>query len=378
MKTLRLAGLLLCLWLYGCSKSEDGPGVVETDEGISARYTLLLKKEGTYTSAQFHANAISIGTVTDSGMAGEPFKEPELTYKNRGIYCFYRSLPDCSGELRFLDLASGNGSVKKVFGDNPSCGREITALACSENMAYIGYSMPGTGIKETVYVIKATGFGDNADAFPETALEKAPLQLVWSNNRLFVLSYDSAISANFLLVLNGDTGILEQELNLDTGVQQLLPTPEGNLLISYPTRHLLLDPVSLEVLARVVYAEGKEPNIGGALSFQFDASNNLYYAMPTAMEGTTYAHIPAVYDLSNHIAYLYYYENFLNENERNIYYSIADTRVVGYDHHNGLLLIGYQKPGSDTGGLLRIKPVPEPKFIDQVDLQGIPVQMEVY
>jgi len=31
--------------------------------------------------------------------------------------------------------------------------------------------------------------------------------------------------------------------------------------------------------------------------------------------------------------------------------------------------------GSNEGGLMRIKPVPEPAFIDNIDLDGVPYQI---
>lgn len=377
MKTLCLPGLLLCLWLSSCSKSEVGPGTVDTDEGVTAQYTLLLSDGGSYTPVEFTANALTIEPSVEGTMAPEPFIAPEITYRNNSVLCFYRTLADCSGEVRYMGLTDGNVSVKKVFGDTPSCGREIMGLACSGSTAYIGYNMPGGGIKETLYLVRAVSLADAPAAFPETELEYAPQQLLWTNNRLYVLSYDIGTDTYFLNVLNGETGASQQELDLGSGVQQLLVTNAGKLLVSYEQRHLLLSPTNLEVLSRVVYAEGKKPNLGESPTFYFDPADHLYYAMPTALNGTEYDHIPAVYDLANHIAYLYYYENFLNENQRNTYYAIGDTRVVGYDHHNGFLLIGYQKAGSSTGGLIRIKPVPEPKLIDQISLDGIPMQIHV-
>ena len=60
-------------------------------------------------------------------------------------------------------------------------------------------------------------------------------------------------------------------------------------------------------------------------------------------------------------------------------YGIGDTRSVAFDQHNGLLLIGYEKAGNvGEGGLLRVKPVPEPKFIDQIDLEGVPMHLIVH
>ena len=377
MKTLRLLGLLLCLWLAGCSKSEVGPGAVDTDEGITAHYTILLSDGTNFVPTQLTANALTIEGTASGTMPQEPFALPDITYRHNSALCFYRALGDCSGEVRSLNLESGNAHVRKIFGDSPSCAREVLALAGSDNTAFIGYNMPGGGIKETVFMVRAVSLADLQAGFTETELEFAPRQMLWSNNRLYVLAYDNAGDTYRLYVLDGELAPQQQELDLGSGVAQIFLTHSGQLLVSYEQRHLLLDPVTLEVLSRVVYAEGKTPNIAWSPASYFDPSDRLYYSMPTAQSETEYAHIPAIYDLGEHIAYLYYFENFLNEAQRNTYYAIADTRAVAYDHHNGLLLIGYQKTGGSKGGLIRVKPVPDPKLIDQIALDGVPMQIHV-
>ncbi len=98
--------------------------------------------------------------------------------------------------------------------------------------------------------------------------------------------------------------------------------------------------------------------------------------MPTNFSGTSYPNIPAVYDFENNTAILYYYENFLSEQEQLVEFEIGDTSMVSYDAKNNLILIGYQKSGDpDKGGLLRIRPIPNPAFIDNIDLNGVPFQM---
>ena len=377
MKTLYLPGLLLCLWLAGCSKSEVGPGAVETDKGVTAHYTILLSDGTSCVPTQLTANALAIEENPVGTIPRDPFELPEITYRNKSVLYFYRTLGDCSGEVRYLDLEDGSTKVKKVFGDSPTCAREVLALAGSVNTAYIGYNMPGGGIKETVFMLRAVSLADDQAGFTETELEYAPRQMLWLNNRLYILAYNNTGDSYFLYVMDGESGTKEQELDLGSGAAQLLLTSGGQLLVSYEQRHLLLNPVSLEVLSRVVYAEGKTPNIARSPAYYFDPTDHLYYAMPTSLSGTSYEHIPAVYDLGEHIAYLYYYENFLNESQRNTYYAIADTKVVAYDHHNGLLLIGYQKTGGSKGGLIRVKPVPDPKLIDQISLDGVPMQIHV-
>ena len=98
--------------------------------------------------------------------------------------------------------------------------------------------------------------------------------------------------------------------------------------------------------------------------------------MPTNFSGTSYPNIPAVYDFETNTAFLYYYENFLSEQEQLVEFEIGDTSMVSYDAKNNLILIGYQKSGDPgKGGLLRVRPIPNPAFIDNIDLNGVPFQM---
>lgn len=91
-----------------------------------------------------------------------------------------------------------------------------------------------------------------------------------------------------------------------------------------------------------------------------------------------YSLIPAVYDFNKNSAILYAFENFLTETQLDFELEIENTTLVHYDEVNNLLLIGYKKSGEDKkGGLLRINPVPQPKFAGNLDLDGIPYALYV-
>jgi len=282
------------------------------------------------------------------------------------------------GGLFYWDPASGNLNWESIFEDLPGCDRQLLAIAHSPSAVYVGYSLPGSGMKEVLFYLRFWSKETGSASLGDIAIEKEPLQLLWSGNRLFVLTYDIETGKNSLQVLDSQTGTVEDELDLGLDVLKIMKTISGQLLISYQSRHLLLDATNLEVVSRVQYIAGKEPHFGESGTNYFDPSGLLYYAMPTGGEGTEIPHITGVYNFSDYTAYLYYYENFLSP-ERIAQYAIGDTRTVAFDAHNGLILIGYEKSGTGgKGGLLRIKPVPEPKFIDQINLDGIPEQLIVY
>lgn len=376
MNTQRLAVLLLGLLLLSCSKSEDSDGTPTEDSGVATKYTMLLEQGDMINSTGFNADAL---TVSPGGnqITGLPVEFPEITYREGNSFSFLRVLPDCNPEIRHL---SGSGSLLKIdsfFGDTQVCERRYISLAHSAEHVFLGNSSPGTGIKETLHHIRILAMDNSTPLVGRIALENEPIQLFWSEPRLFVLEYNIETGMYTLAAYNIQNGESEGELDLGTGVMKVLKNPAGQLLVSYQVRHVVVDTASLQIIGRVLYNDGKDPRYGESPATYFDPSGILYYAMPTDFNNTTFAHIAGVYDFAKYTAYMYYFENYLNAEDIERY-GIGDTKSVAFDHHNGLLLIGYEKEGSTgKGGLLRVKPVPEPKFIDQTDLEGVPLHLIV-
>jgi hypothetical protein len=372
MNTKRLAILLMGLILLSCSKPGSGPIENPEDPGVDSKYSVLLSNDGAINSAGFTANAVEISTDGVQSQVAQTGTEM-LYYRKGNTFSFLNPVPGCNASIQYWDEGGISLYLDQVFPEDDNCERKIIAFSHSEQAFYIAYSIPGTGMKEVLYYIRALQFEDGDAVFDDIAIQKEPLQLLSSGNRVFVLTFDTQLGNNTLQVLNAATGTEEMTSDLGTGVVKVISTTEGNILVSYPTRHLILEAYSLEVLSRVSYLDGKEPNFANSESYYFDPAGALYYAMPTDPSDSFAAHIPAVYDFSKYTAYLYFFENFLSE-DRLEAYDIGDTRAVAYDHNNGILLIGYEKANAaGTGGLVRIKPDPEPEFIDQTDLEGEPL-----
>jgi hypothetical protein len=268
-----------------------------------------------------------------------------------------------------------------VFADLASCEMEVLSLTHSKDSLYLAYSYPGSGLKEKHHFLRAVKVdGDHAE-FTEFELSREPRQVIYSHNRLFILSreqdVDTEDAEGFSLgVFNPISGEMIHDINLDDEVQNVFRTMEGHIVVSYRKLHLLIDSHTLGILSTVRYNEGSEPDFGETAKAYFDTLGNLYYTRPTGLAETTYESIPGVYDFLSNTAVLYYYENFLSESERNFKYEIGNTSLVSYDMANNIILIGYRKSGgSGKGGLLRIKPIPEPEFIDNTDLDGIPYEV---
>ncbi len=377
MYTERLAVLLLGLMLLACSTSEEGPPQPPVDDiGVPSNYSILLSDGTTLKSTSYEANAV--GIMPQSGTNDlQPIGFPELTYRDALSFSFLKTEGNCTAMVHYWEAATATIRQIALFVEEPDCERNITSVAHSGKQVLVSYGRPGDGPKVLDYFISSIPLAEGGAEWKDLALEKEPLQLLWSSDRIFVLNFDHSNGKNSLLVLDDSNGQLINELDLGTDVLKILKNSAGQLLVSYKERHLLIDAHSLETLSRVVYTAGKEPNFGNSEVGYFDPGGTLYYSMPTGLNSTEYEHIPGVYNFEKHTAYLYYFENFLTEERRELF-DIGDTRALGYDHHNGLILIGYRKAINPLkGGLLRVKPVPEPKFVDQIDLEAVPLHILV-
>jgi hypothetical protein len=258
----------------------------------------------------------------------------------------------------------------------------VKSITHSNTHVYLVYGVPGSGPKETDYFIRSVDATSSEHSFSEKELNKEPRQIIFSNNRVFILSRDIDADKGdvkyALVVYDSTSGELIHDLNLDFDAQRIFKKIDGNILVSYPDLHLTVNSATLGISNTVRYNDGKEPKFGSTKATYLDTVGNLYYPVPTDLSETEYPNIPGVYDFSTNTAILYFYENFLTEEERDFEFEIGDTSTVSYDAGNNLILIGYQKSGSENkGGLLRIKPIPEPKFIDNIDLEGVPFEIFV-
>jgi len=161
------------------------------------------------------------------------------------------------------------------------------------------------------------------------------------------------------------------EINLGADARTIAKNSDGNILVSFNGMHIIIDSAILKSISEVRYNAGKEPKFGFLAEGVFN-DGKLYYRRSEENTGDI-PQIPAVYDFSRNMITLYYYENWLTAEQLQFEYNIGDTSMVSYDPKNNLILIGYRKKGNDQlGGILRIKPAPEPKFIDNTDLEGVP------
>ncbi|WP_297793445.1 hypothetical protein [uncultured Eudoraea sp.] len=377
MQTYRVYFLLLSVILMGCSDDlNENKESIDDLPSVDANYSLIVKNNDILSLINLNADADNI--TLDPGISEfENISLPVISYREGKEISIYKSQTDCSGVISLYDFKNDGVRKTVVFDDLANCELIVLALAHSTNAIYIAYEVPGQGLKETGYYIRSIDTSNSEPEFVDIELEKKPMQAVYSEDRVFILTEDPEDdNKNAVIVLDTTTNELVVETNLGFEVQRIFKASESEIIIGYADQHTVINSTSMNVLKSVRYTEGKEPRFADSECYFYYEKDNLYYAMPTDLNGTSYPNIPAVYDFESNTAILYYYENFLTEQEQSNEFEIGNTSLVSYDSKNNLILIGYQKSEDpEKGGLLRIRPIPNPKFIDNIDLNGVPYQM---
>lgn len=376
MKTYNLFYLLLvCLIVSSCSKSDGGSGDEGEITGAQADYNILLTYGSTLKSLLLNADS-ELVTINPKASPFEDMEIPNLTYKDGNVIAMYQSTGDCSAQVLKYDFAQDTSQEIELFADLGTCELTAYAIAHSSSKLYIAY---GIKLTETItnYFVRAIDLDASETSYDDVPLNKKPMDLVYSNNRLFILTLDEEITdENALSVMDTSTNTLLIEVGLGYNAQKIIKNIDGNLVISYDELHTLMNSETLAV-QYINYEPGKEPKFVGAKSSNFDSMGSLYYAMDPGTY-SIYPSIPAIYDFGKNLTILYAYENFLTEVERTLEYKIETTTTVGFDEKNGFMLVGYKKlDGSGKGGLLRIKTGLEPAVIDNLNLDGIPFDIIV-
>lgn len=379
MKTYNLIYALLAFAIIGCNKSDNGGDDNGKDPGEDATYTLLAKEDGVLTGTLINATA----EVTTLNPAASPFEDmplPDLTYKDGTILTTYQKDTDCGGKISQFDFSDDSSKNMDLFSDLTDCELTATAIAHSDDMFYIAYS-PEDG---SDYLVRAIDPSKTESNFVDVPLKAQPQdptyipkELVFANNKLFILGHDEEATDEYhVLVLDPATNSLIHDVNLGFDVKQIFKNPGDNIIVSYSELHTELNSTTMAV-EYTNYGPGTEPQFTNSKYNHFDGDGRMYYEMPPGSH-STYPIIPAVYDFEEQLAILYVYENFLTEAERNFEYEIESTTMVCYDDKNEFILIGYKKMGSSNkGGLMRVKPAPEPELIDNLDVDGIPYKLFV-
>ncbi|MBM1107443.1 hypothetical protein JQC67_14910 [Aurantibacter crassamenti] len=383
MKTYNLLYLLLACVIFSCSKSDSGsnsdPDKKEENTGADASYNLLVKDEGLLSSTLINATAETT-ILNPAKSTFEDMPVPNIIYNDGSVLTAYHQVTDCSGTISQFDFSTNTLTELEVFTEMSDCELNVSAIAHSDAKFYLTYESDDSN-EYFVRVIDSNGAESNFidvplrdDVFDPTYV---PKELVFANNRLFILGHDEDATDEYhIITMDGTNNTLIHDLNLGFKVKQIFKNPDDNIIVSYSNLHSLLNSSSM-VVKYTNYGEGTQPNFTNSKYNYFDKEGRMYYETPPGAI-STYATIPAVYDFDEQLAILYAYENFLTEAQYSFEFEIENTSMVAYDDKNDYIIIGYKKKGSvNKGGLLRIKPAPDPALIDNLNVEGIPYKLFV-
>lgn len=368
---------LFALVLFGCSKSDNGSD--EDGEkkmtSIDADYVTLLSKNGNLKPQLLNANAelITLNPV-ESALAEKLI--PDLSFIDGFNFLQYHSDGNCGGQVSIHNFNSDTTIEIPVFTDFNDCNLTTTSIAKFEDFIFISYEI--TSANPSSYLVRIIDASTVEMSSVDVTLDEKPVDLTFANNRLFILTVDELVTdENNLFVMDMSSKTLVHEMGLGYGVRRIFTDIEDNVIISYNELHTTLNSSTM-AFEYTQYESGTEPKFAASESSNFDLEGRIFYPMEPS-SNSSYPLVPAIYDFSKKLVILYAYENFLTEAKRNFEYEIETTTAVGYDEKNGLMLIGYKKinSASKEGGLLRIKLAPDPAFIDNIDLDGIPVEIMI-
>ncbi|MEH6760625.1 MAG: hypothetical protein V7687_05605 [Maribacter arcticus] len=368
MKTYNIvAYFIMALSFVACEKSSE-----ESTEEIAieapTNYTVFL-------SSSNNLNAVVLGTSNDelivknSVASFSEIPSEYVKFRDSDEISFYYT-SNCQANIELYNAANNTANSFQVFQDLDPCAIEVTAITHTAELIFIAYEreLLGKDMQNVVRIISLNNSGEN---YIDITLDKKPVDLITSSNRLFVLTLNEFVTDEYhLSVLDLNTNQQIVEVDLGYNALKLFKNNSEQVLISYLELHTTLDPISLDK-TYTTYSENTAPDFITTKDSFLDSSGKMYFQK--AMLNTEIDMVPAIYDFQKNNTVVYLFENFLTESDINVKYRIATTTSIGYDEQNNYMLIGYQKKGEvNKGGILRITPAPDFKIIDNIDLDGVP------
>ena len=368
MKTHGIFYALLVFVVFGCSSSEVTDIPKEEEESFYNADYVLLQSNNDQLSVQLLNATESTMNLSGAQSTFESVLLPEITFRKGTTFAYYSRLTECSGQVTIHDFKDDTASTYALFGDLVECNLNTTSIAIKDGILYVSYVVEETA-KISKYYVRAIDLATEEDNFIDIELDKKPLQMDFANGRLFVLTIDLEITdENSLSVIDMGSQTLIHEIGLGYDVERIFANTDQNMIISYQELHTVLNSITMGV-QYISYEDGKEPMFYSSKSNSFDSEGRLFYIRPE----TEFSGIPAIYDFADNLALLYYYANFLTASQLEFEFNIGKTTMIGYDDINNVMLVGYQKKDDESkGGLLRIQLEPEPEFLDNLDINGIP------
>tara|TARA_R110002051_G_scaffold56046_9_gene104008 strand:+ start:4143 stop:5267 length:1125 start_codon:yes stop_codon:yes gene_type:complete len=368
MKTYNLVVCFVLAFSYvSCDKSSTINSEIE-ENGIAANYTVFL-------SGNDQLNAVQLSTFNDELVVDSElstFTSIPSRYKkfrtSTDISFYYTS--NCQGYIQRYNAINDDVQVLDVFSNIDPCTIDVTSIAHTDQYVMIAYEMELLG-KDKQRAVRIFSNNETSESYMELNLDKKPIDLISSRNRLFVLTLNEFVTDEFHLSVFDLTSNEELiELDLGFNANKLFKNGLEQVIISYPELHTTIDPITLNK-TYTNYGENTEPGFMTSKDSYLDSKGTMYFIKdsPTSTVHT----VPAIYDFQTNNTVVYLFENILSETELNVKYNIGSTSAIAHDDNNKYMLIGYQKKNQTSkGGILRVSTAPEFKIIDNIDLDGVP------
>ena len=359
-------GILLMAFLAACSKSGSEPIDSENPTNTLSDYTILLDVTGSLTTVNLQATEDDL--ILKSGdIEFPPFSNSATTFANGNTYSFFEVSEDCNGQVLVFNFETGSYMLIETFLNLEACNLEVTSVSHDTSNAFLTFIKSEIG-KEDSYFVRIIDL-NNTENQIDVPLDLKPQNAVPSNGRLFVLTHDEEVTdENGISVIEIEQQSMIYEKLIGFNAKKIFKDPNGNIVISYPELHTTMDSNTFEEIY-TQYGENIRPNLYQSVYSIFDTNGQLYYTMNTE-DGA--GKNPAVYDFSANKATLYFFENFLS-NEQLTQLNIQSATAIAYDGENNHIIIGFAKNnGIGNGGILRITPTPDFSYIDAIDLEGVP------
>lgn len=363
------ASIFLGATIIGCSTSNTS--TQEEGQELSLTNYQVLIRGGSGLYAQNIVSDSEGLFVSNSPNLFPGVTTASLEFRVDSKITFYHRTDDCGGTVLFYDFEDGSELELPIFSDLSSCTLTVTAVTQQDDMVFLSYYLDSIGKKQSFFV---RSININTNSFTDFELDKKPTQLAVSNSRLFVLTWDENQTGTYALTIldfKKNTEVHEMDMGLDVGI--IFTKMDGDIVISYLNEHTTLDSNSLNP-TYTRYNSGSEPQFYNAKHIAFDESGRMYYVRNTASDSEADG-ITAMHDFDSNSTVLYYFENFLNEEQLKVEFNVQTVTTVNYDDINDLILIGYKKNTVPGGGIIRITPAPNLTFVDNLDLEDIPAHI---
>tara|TARA_R110002074_G_scaffold161480_6_gene319451 strand:+ start:9609 stop:10733 length:1125 start_codon:yes stop_codon:yes gene_type:complete len=368
MKTYTIvAYFIMALSFVACEKSSKVSSEEFTIE-TPANYTVFL-------SSSNKLNAVVLGTSDDELIVNNSvasffeISSEYVKFRDSDEISFYYT-SNCEANIQVYHASNNTTNSFQVFQDLDPCAIEVTAITHTAELIFIAYERELLG-KDMQNVVRIVSLNNSVENPIDITLDKKPVDLITSSNKLFVLTLNEFVTDEYhLSVIDLNTNEQIIELDLGYNALKLFKNKSEQVIISYAELHTTLNPISLEK-TYTTYGDNTAPDFITTKDSFLDSSGKMYFQK--AISNSAIDMVPAIYDFQTNNTVVYLFENFLTESDINVKYKIASTTSIGYDELNNYMLIGYKKKDEENkGGILRITPAPNFKIIDNIDLEGVP------